>query len=115
MMHKMKSLVLCLGLFGAVAVQARDFQGLFTTDSVPGGKCKITEAAPKLRHGNYLGSRSDAYNKVNESLELFVAEIKQDGFDAVIGFRPGINGSAANDSNAMFTWVYAGVAVKCGK
>jgi len=105
--------VACLLL--ATSAGAKDFLGLYTTEAVPGAKCKAADSTPKFRQGNYLGSRSDAYNKVNESLELFVAEIKQDGFDAVIGFRPGINGSAANDSNAMFTWVYAGVAVKCGK
>lgn len=115
MMNKMKSLVLGLGIVCTMTAHARDFQGLFTTESIPGGKCKVTEAAPKLRHGNYLGSRSDAYNKVNEGLDLFVAEIKQDGFDAVVGFRPSISGAAANDSGAMFTWVFAGVAVKCGK
>lgn len=113
MMGKMKSLVVCLGLACSMAVQAKDFQGLFTTDSVPGGKCKVMEAVPKLRQGNYLGSRSDAFQKANEALDLFVSDIKQSGYDAVVGFRPQINGASSSDNSAMFTWVYAGVAIKC--
>ena len=115
MMGKMKSLVVCLGLVSSVSMQAKDFQGLFTTDSLPGGKCKVMEATPKLRQGNYLGSRSDAFQKANEALDLFISEIKQDGFDAVVGFRPHVNGASSSDNVAMFTWVYAGVAIKCAK
>ncbi|RTL01384.1 MAG: hypothetical protein EKK59_03075 [Neisseriaceae bacterium] len=104
--------VACLLL--TVSAGAKDFLGLYTTDSIPGMKCKAAESAPKFRQGNYLGSRSDAYHKVNEALDLFVTEIKQDGYDAVVGFRPAVTGAVSGDAT-LFTWFFAGVAVKCGK
>ncbi|MFO1385374.1 MAG: hypothetical protein U1F55_04190 [Chitinivorax sp.] len=104
--------VACLLL--ATSAGAKDFLGLYTTDAVPGAKCKAMDSTPKFRQGNYLGSRSDAYNKVNEALDLFVSEIRQDGYDAVVGFRPAVTGSV-NGDNTLFTWVFAGVAVKCTK
>ena len=112
-MHKKVSAMILAGLLASSPAMAKEFLGLFTTEAVPGAKCKIVDATPKYRQGSYLGSRSDAFHKVSESLEVFTAEVRQDGFDAVIGFRPGVTGSIADDGNALFTWVYAGVAVKC--
>lgn len=114
MVRSVKLGVSILCVMVAASASAKEFMGLYTTETVPSGKCKVSESAPKFRQGNYLGSRSDAYNKVNEALELFVTEIKQDGYDALVGFRPAVTGSVSGETT-LFTWVFAGVAVKCGK
>lgn len=114
MVRSVKLGVSILCVMVAASASAKEFMGLYTTEIVPSGKCKVSESAPKFRQGNYLGSRSDAYHKVNEALELFVTEIKQDGYDALVGFRPAVTGSVAGETT-LFTWVFAGVAVKCGK